>query len=257
MFDIGKRIAVGDATLYVSEAGKADGEPIVLLHGGLGSRNDFLPLAKLLMTNYRLIAIDSRGHGRSTLGEVTELTYQLLEQDFTKVLAELRLLNAGIIGYSDGGIAALRLAACGNASPQFVAVFGAHWQMPDFEPTREIYNRITLEKWKTIFHKQISDYEAENPAPDFARLFDVTKAMWLGNDYKSYPGPSVRLITCPLLVIHGDEDFLVSREQAYGLVEQVTGARLLNLPFGSHTIIEDCPEDIISSLKTFITNLNR
>lgn len=31
MFDIGKRIAVGDATLYVSEAGKADGEPIVLL----------------------------------------------------------------------------------------------------------------------------------------------------------------------------------------------------------------------------------
>lgn len=256
MFDKGKTVTVGDANLYISEAGKQSGEPIILLHGGLGNRNDFLPIAKLLASDHRLIAIDSRGHGRSTLGEVSELTYQLLEQDFTTVLTQLELTNAGIIGHSDGGIVALRLAVSAGIHPRFVITCGAHWHMPEVEPTREIYQRMTLEKWKKMFHEQISCYETENPTPDFARLFNATKAMWLGKDEKSYPGSSVSLITTPLLVVHGDEDFLVSRKQSYELVEQVVGARLLNLPFGSHTLMEDNPEDILPSVKAFITSLN-
>ena len=48
MFDIGKTVLTGDVSLFVSETGKADAEPIVLLHGGLGSRNDFVGTVKLL-----------------------------------------------------------------------------------------------------------------------------------------------------------------------------------------------------------------
>lgn len=259
MFDIGKTMTAGDAALFVSEAGKADGEPIVLLHGGLGSRNDFLPLAKHLAADFRLVAIDSRGHGRSTLGSVP-LTYHQLEQDAAAVLAELGLTDAGIIGHSDGGIVALRLAAFGTIRPRFVVAVGAHWQMPADDPTREIYQGITVDEWRGMFAEQVQTYEAENPAPDFARLFDATTAMWLGNDDKAYPGASVRSIASPLLVVHGDEDFLVSRRQAFELVEQVEGARLLNLPFASHTVLEDSPEDVLpafSAFSAFIASLSQ
>lgn len=254
MFDIGKTLTVGNTALFVSEAGKPEGEPIVLLHGGLGSRNDFLPLARHLVADYRLVAIDSRGHGRSALGGVPHLTYQQLERDFAAVLAELGLQDAGIIGHSDGGIVALRLAVSGIIQPRFIVAAGAHWHMPIDEPAREIYQGITVGEWREMFPEQVSRYETENPTPDFARLFDATTAMWLGSDDKAYPDTSVRSIACPLLVVHGDEDFLVSRSQAFELVEQVAGSRLLNLPFASHTVLEDDPEAVLPAFKAFLAS---
>ena len=254
MFDIEKIVTVADAALSVSEAGRFDGAPIILLHGGLGSRNDFLPLAKLLAADFRLVAIDSRGHGRSTLGSLS-LTYHQLEQDAAAVLSQLGLGDAGIIGHSDGGIVALRLAASGTIEPRFVVAVGAHWNMAADDPTREIYHGITVDDWRDMFSEQVKNYEAENPAPDFARLFNATKAMWLGNGDNAYPGASVQSIVSPLLVVRGDEDFLVSRSQAFELVEQVKGARLLNLPFATHTVLENSPEDVVPALKAFVSNL--
>ncbi|AZQ56177.1 alpha/beta fold hydrolase [Burkholderia cenocepacia] len=256
MFNLGKTVIAGDAALFVSEAGKADGEPIILLHGGLGSRNDFLPLAKHLAVDYRLVAIDSRGHGRSALGDIP-LTYHRLEQDTAAVVAELGLADAGIIGHSDGGIVALRAAASGALRPRFVIAVGAHWQLPADDPTRDVYQSITVDEWRGMFPEQVRHYEAENPKPDFAMLFGATAAMWLGNDEQAYPGAAVRSIGCPLLVVHGDEDFLVSRRQAFELVEQVEGARLLNLPFASHTVLEDSPEDVLPAFETFLSRYSQ
>lgn len=75
MFASGNFVPVGDTNLFVSEAGNPTGRIIVLLHGGWQSRLDFIPIAKLLAEDYRLIAIDTRGHGRSGIGTVP-MTYQ-------------------------------------------------------------------------------------------------------------------------------------------------------------------------------------
>lgn len=183
------------------------------------------------------------------------LTYHQLEHDIASVLTTLDLAKAGIIGHSDGGIVALRLAASGIVQPRFVVAVGAHWQMPADEPTREIYQGISAEEWRGMFAEQVETYEVENPIPDFVRLFDATKTMWLGNDDHAYPGASVRSISTPLLIVHGDEDFLVSRAQAFDLAEQVEGARLLNLPFASHTVLEDSPEEVVPAFRSFIASL--
>ncbi len=254
MFDHGKVIQVGDAKLFVSEAGYADGQPIVLLHGGLGSRNDFLPLAEHLASQYRLIAIDSRGHGCSEIGHLP-MTYHQLEKDVIAVLTELELNEAGIIGHSDGGIVALRLAASGRVQPRFVVAVGAHWGLPADDPVRTIYTGITVDEWRSKFAQKIERYEAENPLPDFAKLFEATRMMWLGCDNDAYPGKRVSAITSPLLVVHGDDDVLVSRRQAFELTEQVKHARLLNLPFATHTVLEDNPMLVVAALHAFLAGL--
>lgn len=254
MFDTGKTTPAGDTALFVSEAGDGDGQPIVLLHGGLGSRTDFIALAGHLAPQYRLIALDSRGHGRSALGSAP-LSYLQLEQDIAAVLTELGLREAGIIGHSDGGTVALRLAASGAVRPRFVVAVAAHRDLPADDPTRALYEAITLEEWREMFAEQIARYEAENPAPDFAKLFAATRAMWLGNDDTAYPGDRVRAITSPLLVIHGDDDFLVSRRQAFELTEHVQGARLLNLPFATHSVLEDDPSQVIPALDAFLSSV--
>jgi pimeloyl-ACP methyl ester carboxylesterase len=254
MFETGKAIAVANMALYVSETGNRDGEPIVLLHGGLGSRIDFEPLAAHLAADYRLIAVDSRGHGRSPLGGPVTLSYRQLAEDVAAVLNQLGLRKAGIIGHSDGGIVALRLAASGLSQPRFVIAVGAHWQLTDDDPTRDTYRDISVEEWRGMFAAQVERYERENPAPDFAHLFEQTRAMWLGTGPDAYPGDTVRDITTPLLVVHGDEDFLVSRAQAFELAERVAGARLLNLPFASHTVLEESPAEVVPAIKGFIAS---
>lgn len=250
-FEQGSTVAVGEATLFVAQAGRPDGPPLVLLHGGLGSRNDFLPLARHLAADYRLVAIDSRGHGRSALGTMP-LTYAQLERDVGMVLSALELTAATIIGHSDGAIVALRLASSGRFPLGGIIAVGAHGELPSDDPTREIYEGVTEEKWRGMFAEQVARYEGENPAPDFGRLFEATRAMWLGSGENAYPGAAVGRIRCPLLVVHGDDDFLVSRRHAFQLAEQVEGARLLNLPFASHTVLEDDPEAVLPAIRSFL-----
>lgn len=254
MFDTGKFVSVGDTNLFVSEAGNPKGRVIVLLHGGLQSRLDFIPLAQHLSEDYRLIAIDTRGHGRSGIG-TAPLTYRQLQDDFTVVLTTMGLQKSGIIGHSDGGIVALRLAASRAVQSEFVIAVGAHWVLPENDPARQIYQTITLEKWRAMFGSQISVYNMENPDPDFDKLFTAATQMWLGCDEDAYPGASVKNIHCPLLVVHGDDDMLVSRQQAFDLTEQVKDARLLNLPFAKHTLLEDMPESVLPFLQHFITRV--
>jgi valacyclovir hydrolase len=251
MFDTGVTVDNDGATLFVGEAGRRDGPPILLLHGGLGSRHDFVALAQQLAADYRLIAVDSRGHGRSTLGQAP-LSYERLQHDIETVINTLKLEGCSVIGHSDGGIVGLRLAASGQVNLACLVAVGAHWHLPEGDPVRDIYAGVTEDEWRGMFGEQVARYEQENPVPDFTRLFAETTRMWLGLDDAAYPNERVAQIHCPLLVVHGDDDFLVSRKQAFELAERVEGARLLNLPFASHTVLEEQPEAVLPAVQAFL-----
>ena len=64
----GHHLSVDGARLYHEAIGPADGPALLMLHGGLGSMTDLNPIAERLAGRWRLIGIDLRGHGRSTLG---------------------------------------------------------------------------------------------------------------------------------------------------------------------------------------------
>ncbi len=83
------------------------GEPLVLLHGGLSNRISwFSQIPFLVNAGRQVIIIDTRGHGRSTLGNET-LTYHLFAEDLVRVLDEIKVQSSDILGWSDGGITAL------------------------------------------------------------------------------------------------------------------------------------------------------
>ena len=179
---------------------------------------DFAPLAGQLAMCCRLIAIDSQGPGRSALGAAT-LGCPRLADDIAAVLAYL--------GHGRRGTSATAM---------------------------EVSSRSGLPRlaWCGMFAKQVERHEAEHPDPEFARLFETTRAMWLGSGADAYPGETVGAISAPLMVIHGDEDFFVSRRQAFELAQRVEGSRLLNLPFASHTVLEDASADVLPALASFM-----
>ena len=85
------------------------GEPIVLLHGGFMFSETWAGQIPALAHGHRVIAMDSRGHGRTTLG-TQPLTFRRMAEDTAALIDKLRLGRVHLVGWSDGGCTALALA---------------------------------------------------------------------------------------------------------------------------------------------------
>src|SRR5688572_23918576 len=85
------------------------GEPLLLLHGGLGSIDMFGPMLPALSERRQVIAVDLHGHGRTALGG-RDIDLVDIADDLAVVLGELGYEKVDALGYSFGGGAAFRLA---------------------------------------------------------------------------------------------------------------------------------------------------
>jgi pimeloyl-ACP methyl ester carboxylesterase len=86
------------------------GEPLLLLHGGLGSIDMFASnVLPALAKTRQVIAVDLQGHGRTTLGD-RPINLIDIANDLGVVLDKLGLKQVDVVGYSFGGGAGLRLA---------------------------------------------------------------------------------------------------------------------------------------------------
>lgn len=87
-----------------------DGPVVLLVHGLTASKDDFGPMAtSLIESGHRLIAVDQRGHGESTTGTAGFGSTQLAD-DLARVIIELDLEVAALVGHSMGGMTAMALA---------------------------------------------------------------------------------------------------------------------------------------------------
>src|SRR3954465_12030648 len=86
-----------------------EGEPLLLLHGGLGSIDMLRPQLPALSKSRRVIAVDLHGHGRTALGE-RPISLPDMGDDMAVILKNLGVAQADVLGYSMGGGVAFRLA---------------------------------------------------------------------------------------------------------------------------------------------------
>jgi pimeloyl-ACP methyl ester carboxylesterase len=85
------------------------GQPLILLHGGVGSIEMFGPVLPQLAQGRRVIAVDLRAHGR-TADVDRPLSYEAMADDVAALVAHLGLEKTDIMGYSLGGAVALQTA---------------------------------------------------------------------------------------------------------------------------------------------------
>lgn len=247
----GESLDVGGARIYFEICGNQEGPSLLMLHGGFGTIEDFNVFLPSVSDDFRVIGIDSRGHGKSTLGS-KELTYELLQQDVLRVLEHLGLTSVSIIGFSDGGIVGYRLAALTPLRVEKMVTIGAAWRLLEDDPVREIFSRVTPESWRTKFPETVELYQRLNPEPDFDAFAWTSVRMWLDSSASGYPHEAVGDISCPLLIVRGDEDHLVSLADIAELRQRIKGSKLLNVPFAGHVAHEDQRETFLISLKQFL-----
>lgn len=248
----GEHLEIDGARIYYESCGNQEGPPLVVLHGGLGNIEDFNSILPEVGNDHRVIGIDSRGHGRSTLGSA-DLAYETIQKDVLRILEHLGLDSVRIIGFSDGGIVGYRLASMTSLKIEKLVTVGADWRPPR-GMVREILSRVTGESWRAKFPASYDAYKRQNLQPDFDAFARASVKMWLDASPSGYPGEAVRRISCPLLIVRGDDDHLVSLEEVVDLRQTVEGAKLLNIPFAGHVAFEDQKDIFLMSLRQFLAD---
>ncbi|KGD98573.1 MULTISPECIES: alpha/beta fold hydrolase [Rhizobium/Agrobacterium group] len=198
-------IEAGGISYYYEVRG--EGEPLLLLHGGLGSIDMFAPIMPALTEHRQVIGVDLQGHGRTPLGK-RPITLEAIGADMGKIVSELGYSRVDVLGYSMGGGVALQMAA---QAPEKVrrlviasAPFAKNGFFPEMIPQQESVSAAMAEMMKNT--PMFLSYKAVAPdVSEFPRLLDAMGDL-MRRDYDF--SEAVAKLTMPVMLVYGDSDMI-------------------------------------------------
>jgi pimeloyl-ACP methyl ester carboxylesterase len=225
---VGKHFPVNGIKLYYEVYGT--GAPLLLLHGNGGSIAGHSQRIEYFKSKYRVIVVDSRGHGKSK-DDTSVLTYEQMANDIAKLLDHLHVDSCYVWGQSDGGILGLILAKDYPKKVKRLAVSGANLQ-PDSSAVQPAIVAMVQ---------------------DSARLASKPKAKQLYVLLATQPHiplTALAAIRVPVLVISGDRD-AIRLEYTFQLFSHLPHANLFVMPGASHFGVYEKPNLFLSVLSDF------
>jgi pimeloyl-ACP methyl ester carboxylesterase len=181
------------------------GEPLLLLHGGLGSIDMFGPNLPILAEHRQVIAVDLQGHGRTTLGD-RPISLIDMGDDMAAILSKLGYQQVDVLGYSMGAGVAFRLAVQHPEAVRRLALVSAGFAQSGFHPEllpmqAQVGAAMAEQMKETPMYRS---YMAVAPRPaDFPRLLD-RMGEWMRTPYDWTE--DVKKLKMPVLLVYGDSD---------------------------------------------------
>lgn len=251
--------------LYHEERGA--GSPVLLIHGLGSSARDWSAQIESLAARHRVIAVDLRGHGRSS--RTGPFSVAGFAADLAALLATLRAPPVHAVGISLGAGVALQLALDAPAAVRSLTVVngGPDGFTRSLAHRRLVWTRVALTRLfgPGLLGRLIAAQIL--PGPALAAQRATMTARWADNDPASYNaslralvGWSVRArlgeLRCPCLVIAAEHDHTpVAYKEGY--VRLIAGARLAVIPDSRHFTTADQPEAFGRVLAGFLADLER
>ncbi|MGH9385750.1 MAG: alpha/beta fold hydrolase [Vicinamibacterales bacterium] len=184
-----------------------NGEPLLLLHGGLGSIDMFGPVLPMLARTRQVIGVDLHGHGRTALGG-RKIDVIDLGDDMAAILQKLGRNNVDVLGFSLGGAVGFRLAVQHPDRVRRLAIVSAAFAQTGFYPEmltmQAQVGAAMAESMKDT--PMFTSYAAVAPHPeDFPRLLDrLGELMRTPYDWSQ----DVPTLTMPVMLVYGDSDMI-------------------------------------------------
>ena len=236
----GQFVEINDARLYYEDSGV--GDPLLLLHGGLVSSASWASMVPLLATRFRVITLDSRGHGHST-NPAGRLSYGAIADDTVAVIAALGLERPFVSGWSDGAQVALEVALRYPDLARALIVGAAFLEFGEgFRASvREMFGMdaagaIDVERFEAGLGDWLPRFRAMHAGGDdeWRAFLYQTAHMWL--EYPGLTAADLGRIGTPLLVVVGDRDEFVPVEVAATMYRMLPNAALAVCPNASHSL---------------------
>lgn len=232
-----------DAKIYYEVYGK--GQPIVLLHGGLfGSIMEYADLINKLKKNFQVIAISTRGHGKSEIG-TKPLTLEQRANDAMTVINAVTKDSVIVIGFSDGGYSAYKLGAMYPSSVKKMIVIGAGELQPGFREFK-FTAKQAIEMDKPFWEQQLKLMPEPNRLEDvFTQVSNCYSAVTVSKDLLSS-------IKCPVMVMAGDKDGGNPVERVVSAARYIPNHQISIIPNTGHGCHNDNFEAVWASIVPFL-----
>lgn len=238
-----------DIQLHYEE--KGTGTPLILLHGNGEDGSYFVHQIDYFSKKYRVIALDTRGHGKSPRGE-KPFTIRQFAEDLRAFLDGQGIGKADLLGFSDGGNIALIFAMKYPRRVDHLVLNGANLYSAGVKPSVQIPiildYRISsvLAGWGKIFGKK----KWNRKAAERSELLGL-----MVNDPDIRPeelseNRDPEFIRMPKLVIAGDRDMI--RDEHTRLICNSLPNAQLRVMKGSHFIAKESPEEFNRIVDLFL-----
>lgn len=233
----GNFINVGGTNIYYETYG--EGEPLLLLHGNGGSINSFSNQIPEFAKKYKVIAVDTRGQGKSTDITTKNFSYNLFAEDMKILLDSLGIKQVSIVGWSDGGNTGLTLAKKYPGYVKNLVVMGANLNPTEAAVSKKILNELK---------RDIKKLKAMNdPREDvIIRLLEM-----MLNEPNINP-EELKAITAKTLVLAGEKDLIVE-EHTKLIAQSIPGAELQIFKGESHFVVEENPAVFTAAVLKFLS----
>jgi len=194
---------VNGLNLYYESHGT--GEPLILLHGGLGATEMFGEVLPLLSKTRRVIAVDLQAHGR-TADIDRPMTFEAMADDIAALMKHLEIERADVMGYSLGGVVALRIAVRHPDMVRKLVLVSIAFRLDGWYP--EIVSGMahvgagSAEAMKQTPMYQLYARIAPKPADWPVLLTKIGELLRMDYDWSK----DVAAIKAPTLLVFGDAD---------------------------------------------------
>lgn len=207
-----------DTDLHYQE--KGHGEPLILLHGNGEDGSYFQHQIDYFSGSYRVVAVDTRGHGRSPRG-TKPFTIEQFSCDLYDFMAEHEISSAVILGFSDGANIAMKFAMKYPGKVKALILNGGNLDPKGVKRTIQIPIEIGYRIAKRFASK----------SPEAKKNAEMLGLMV--NEPQIEPG-ELSKITMPTLVICGKRD-MIKEAHTREIAENIPNAKL-SIIKGSHFI---------------------
>lgn len=226
-----------DIELYYQE--KGSGEPLILLHGNGEDSNYFKYQVDYFQSRYRVIALDTRGHGKSPRG-IKPFTIEQFACDLYDFMKSQEISNAMILGFSDGANIAMKFAMRHSDMVKALILNGGNLNAKGVKRTTQLPIEIGYGIAKHFAKK----------SPDAKKNAEMLGLMV--NEPNIEPCELFR-ITAPTLVICGIRD-MIKESHTREIASGIPNAELTIIK-GDHFIANKRPVEFNRAVDTFLKKL--
>jgi pimeloyl-ACP methyl ester carboxylesterase len=221
-----------------------EGKPVILLHGGLGNSNYWGNQVPELAKHYKVIVMDSRGHGRSTRNQ-EPYGYDLMAADVVGLLDYLKIDKVALVGWSDGAILGLDIAM---HHPERLSKLFAFAANSDPSGVADISKSDVFNAYIARAEKE---YEALSATPtEYSAFVDQIGKMWASQP--NWTAEDLKKIAVPTWIVDGDHDEAIKRENTEFMAASIPNAGLLLLPEVSHFAFLQDPKQFTDDVLHFL-----
>jgi 3-oxoadipate enol-lactonase len=262
------RIKSDDAEIFYEAVG--DGPSVVLLHPFPVHHQFWLPAAQSLLTRYRLILPDLRGHGESGFGE-GPATMSKHANDIAHVMDDAGIGRAAFVGVSIGGYALFEFLRRfrDRVSALIFCDTKAQADSPEARNGRlktaaEVMERGTEPFFESMLPKLLGE-TTRNTRPDLVdgalrmmRKMSAEDVAMVQRGMAQRPDSvaTLKTISVPTLIVTGEEDVLSGMAEAELMRQNITGSQMKIIPKAGHYTAWERPKEVGELLRGFFDSVH-